>query len=105
MKSYEMKNRPAKIIKISGEMEGREIASLKKSLEDAAAFPEIIIDLSDANFLNSSFVAVLIQIKDCKADLFAKIKLVNPNELVRAMLEISPLSQACPVEMIFPTAW
>ena len=105
MKTFILKNGATKIIKFECEMDESETRALKFALEEPGLCSEILIDLTGISFVSSGFVGILVGIKQNQPLVYEKIKLLNPGDLVREMLALTPLKQMYEVQKIYPTVW
>ena len=105
MKTYEMKNGLIKIIKISSSVHGKEMDEIKRLLADEGSYSELIIDLTEADYLDRNLLDLLAGYKAAKPGLDGKVRLVNPNELVLKMLESRDLDRLYEIQHIYPTVW
>ncbi len=76
-----------KTIKIIGDINLTELEKVETTLKGIKDFSEIQIDLSKVTYTNSSFLNIIIMVKDKYPD--KKIIILNPNELVMQLLTLT----------------
>lgn len=81
------KGEGVKVIKITGDIIMQEIKKFEKVTEDLGGVNEIHVDLSEVSYANSSFLNLLINIKNKYPK--KKIKIVNPNDFLLELLSIT----------------
>ena len=102
MKTIQMVHGTLKIIKPESELN---LLEIEKEIRGSSAVSEILLDLSGLDYINSAFIGLLLRIKNSDPSLFGKIRLVNPNEVVSQMLNITQLDQVLEIQKIYPTVW
>jgi hypothetical protein len=94
-----------KIIKIPTQVTGSDIDILKKELALNNGFKEIVFDLSNAVYVNDSFISYLQLVKIEKPGLSNRIVLLNPSETVFKTLEHGNIPKIYKIQYIHSTAW
>ena len=86
----------ASVIKLSGEVDMSNVDSLRTTIEPAVANvpTDVIFDLSELAFMDSSGIALLLQVA-AKAQ---SVRIRQPSALVRRMIEATGLTEVLPVE-------
>jgi len=81
------KKKDIKVIKVFGEINLFELQKVEDALTDVYDFEQIHIDMTKVSYTNSSFLNIIIMIKDKHPE--KTIKILNPNELVMELLNIT----------------
>lgn len=105
MQSFELKNGTIKVIKMAGDADGRGAEAIRKSFETADLYSEILIDFSDVIYIGSRFIRFLAELRKSRPADYGKVKLLNPNDLVRNILALNRVDDIYEIQNIFPTAW
>ena len=100
-----LKDDAVKVVKITGELDKTNFEKLKGELSDLAPFSEVLIDLTEVTIISSDFLNFLAILRNRRPLDHKKIRLLNPNDLVSRMVEMSHLESVYRIERIFPTAW
>jgi anti-anti-sigma factor len=82
------------VIAVTGEFAGDNTAAARTSVEDhidRLQIVDFVVDLEKANFVDSEGLETLLWIKRRCEDLFGQVKLVNPDETCKKILEITRL--------------
>jgi hypothetical protein len=96
---------PTKIIKLEYPGEFSELRKLQKELDQLDQYYELILDLTNINYVTKEFTDMLIELKDNEPLLYERVKMLNPTPLVVKMLEARGVTQIYEVQNIYPTAW
>ena len=105
VKVMHFKESGLKVIKITGEAGETDLKKLKDALRNMASCSEIMLDLAGVHYISSDFTGFLLKIRNENPRHYAKIKLLNPNEAVRGMLEMTDIAKLFDIQAICPTAW
>jgi len=102
MKSQQITNSSIRIVKPGSEIG---LAEIEKEILESLSASEILLDLSDMDYINSAFIGLLLRIKNERPTAYRKIKLVNPNEIVGEILSMTQVDRIFEIQKIYPTAW
>jgi anti-anti-sigma factor len=80
-----------KVIRITGEINLKELGKVENALHDVSDLEQIHIDLTKVTYTNSSFLNIIIMAKDKYPD--KKIVILNPNALVMELLNLTGIEQ------------
>jgi anti-anti-sigma factor len=86
-----------KVIVLEGDINKVELKNLKDEFRFLHLFKEVLFDLSAVDFAGSSLVNLLAYLKNRFPADYGKIKIINPNEMVRELLHITGLDTLYPV--------
>ena len=102
MKTIQIDQGTVTIIKPESEFH---LPEIEKEILECERVREILLDLSNLDYINSSLIGLLLKIRNSMPALFNKIRLVNPNVIVSEMLRMAQLDQFLEIRRIYPTAW
>lgn len=78
-------------IRVHGDINRFELASLKRALSAASEMEEVVLDLSEVDFAGSDFINLLLEARHVDPDHFNRILVLNPTELVEELIDLSGL--------------
>ena len=90
---YEQYNQVC-VMSVNGDLVGNVLEGMKKTVDELIEKKQIVdfvLDLEKVSFIDSEGLESLLWIKRRSEDLFGQIKLVNPDENLRKILEITRL--------------
>jgi anti-anti-sigma regulatory factor len=77
-----------KTVVISDNVNRLDIDELRKNIIEANSIKTIHLDLSKVDFVDWSFINLMIEIKIKFPDIYRKIKIINPNDFVIDVLKM-----------------
>ena len=80
-------------ITIKGNIKRSDIKKLRKSLEGFEEYSEVLLDLSEIDLVDSSFINFLLHIRKKYPETCQRILLLNPRDFVRSALSMFKLDQ------------
>ncbi len=87
------------VISVAGRFDFNSLQSFRKAYEEVDHKPKLyVVDLKQADFLDSSALGMLLALKDHAGDINAKIKIIHCNPDVKRILEITKLTELFDVE-------
>lgn len=95
------------VLSLGGDLAGAESDLLRKQIDDVVDKRQIIdfvVDLEKVGFIDSEGLETLLWMKRKCEDLFGQLKLANPDENVRKILEITRLEPRFQCHNDLPTA-
>ena len=83
------------VLRLSGELDLATVADIQRSVDAIAAqAPEhLVIDLTEVTFMDSSGIALLLEIAQSRP----RTELRNPTPLIRRVLEMTGLTEILPI--------
>ncbi len=90
-------NGSVKVIVAEGDMNKLELKDLKDEFRFLPLFSEVALDLSGVAFAGTSLVNLLAYLQNRFPEDYRKIRLINPNEMIRQMLSLTHLDRLYPV--------
>jgi anti-sigma B factor antagonist len=85
----------ATVIRISGELTGDHLESIKKIVTDRLADGcDFVIDCSELEFLDSRALEMLLWIQERAAEQLGELRLAAPNDDIRTILRMTRLDNA-----------
>ena len=83
------------VLRLSGELDLATVADIQRSVDAIAAqAPEhLVIDLTEVTFMDSSGIALLLEIAQSRS----RTELRNPTPLIRRVLEMTGLTEILPI--------
>jgi anti-anti-sigma factor len=82
-----------------------DLSAVESAIAASETFPEILLDLSAMDYINSAFIGMLLGIKNGRPGVFGNLKLVNPNSMISEILDMTQLNRIFEIRKIYPTAW
>jgi anti-sigma B factor antagonist len=79
------------VVRAVGEVDASTCGQLDEMLSALDTAVPVLVDLSAVTFMDSSGLRILIEHHDARADERCRLKIVNPSQTVRRLLEITGL--------------
>jgi hypothetical protein len=105
LKTFLMDGNRTKVIKLPGALKNGEMALLKNELLGVDQYDEILVDLADADCLEGRLVDLFSKLRTERPGHYRRIKILNPRESMRRLLEIRNIDQVYEIRDIYPTSW